>query len=292
MKLTGFVAALMRRVRHAGQPLHQPPIVKAGRSRTPSSTTSRVDQGAQPRGPPVHRNAPDARRQHPPSRPRCASPSSRWSTGRPARVHGDARPQRAPQLQLRPTAPQVTLRRPCPARPAGGVFPNRWQPDTPAKYRHYVRIAIRRSAASPNHYSHVADIRPMIPLGQFRHLHHRGGRRGLAIIDQHVAQEGAVRAGDGTAHQRTAQSQRRWCRCAGSRRPRARRCWRAGGARAFRLRRRRFRRHDADGDGGAALGAEEAQTRPRALAEDLEGLTVARGRCAAAHRRNDRVPRQ
>jgi DNA mismatch repair protein MutL len=101
-----------------------------------------------------------------------------------------------PQLQLRP---EIAAARPfAPAIPgvlAGGVFPNRWVPgaaestssgqwsrDAPVPAAD--RGAVAASAPS------AADIRPMIPLGQFRDTFIIAvDDEGVAIVDQHVAHE-------------------------------------------------------------------------------------------------------
>jgi DNA mismatch repair protein MutL len=99
----------------------------------------------------------------------------------------------APQLQLRPEiagAPQ-----PAPAALpgvlAGGAYPSRWIPDvasgagvTPA-FRDAPLETGSSSPAAP-----APEIKPMIPLGQFRDTFIIAvDNDGIAIIDQHVAHE-------------------------------------------------------------------------------------------------------
>ena len=110
----------------------------------------------------------------------------------------------APQLQLRPDhiaqlqPATVTL----PGVLAGGIYPNRWIPET-------VRLkpdttetsgtelpAIDTTASVVSGFSRtvdaamVPDIKPMIPLGQFRDTFIIAvDDEGIAIVDQHVAHE-------------------------------------------------------------------------------------------------------
>jgi DNA mismatch repair protein MutL len=89
-----------------------------------------------------------------------------------------------PQLRLEPDPVVPPEPRPAaiPGVLAGGVFPHRWaplgfEPSAPA------RPAEPEPAAAP-------DIRPMIPLGQFRDTFIVAvDDEGIAIIDQHVAHE-------------------------------------------------------------------------------------------------------
>ena len=101
----------------------------------------------------------------------------------------------APQLQFRPehmVQPQpatITL----PGVLAGGTFVNRWMPSTPQ--REFASTlerespgTLQREASSTLQAS--ADIKPMIPLGQFRDTFIIAvDDEGIAIIDQHVAHE-------------------------------------------------------------------------------------------------------
>jgi DNA mismatch repair protein MutL len=98
-----------------------------------------------------------------------------------------------PQLQLRPevaVTPQpstVSL----PGIVSSGVYPNRWIPD-PVRLKPdaTVEAAIADVASGFSRTSPAVDIKPMIPLGQFRDTFIIAiDDDGLAIIDQHVAHE-------------------------------------------------------------------------------------------------------
>jgi DNA mismatch repair protein MutL len=100
-----------------------------------------------------------------------------------------------PQLQLRPehgaSSPVAAA---IPGILAGGAYPNRWMPSTAsgaaafARAEHDVDLQLPPNAAPAARPSH--DIRPMIPLGQFRDTFIVAvDDEGLAIIDQHVAHE-------------------------------------------------------------------------------------------------------
>ncbi|MGB7220679.1 MAG: DNA mismatch repair endonuclease MutL [Vicinamibacterales bacterium] len=110
-----------------------------------------------------------------------------------------------PQLQLRPeTAVQSPVAANIPGVLSGGVYPNRWLPregtlPSPPSYvgsgfsrigdvgSGFSRIA---GEAAETATSGVPDIRPMIPLGQFRDTFIIAvDDEGVAIIDQHVAHE-------------------------------------------------------------------------------------------------------
>jgi DNA mismatch repair protein MutL len=106
----------------------------------------------------------------------------------------------APQLQLRPEhAPQVTFAPALPGVLAGGVFPNRWQPVTHAGETVLASPGQGLALPSPSDAAQrfsgdgtaaAPEIRPMIPLGQFRDTFIIAvDDEGLAIIDQHVAHE-------------------------------------------------------------------------------------------------------
>jgi DNA mismatch repair protein MutL len=97
----------------------------------------------------------------------------------------------APQLQLRPehiVQPQpatITL----PGVLAGGIYPNRWIPEP-------VRLKPDSPTDAVSGFSRTVDpattaeIKPMIPLGQFRDTFIIAvDDDGIAIIDQHVAHE-------------------------------------------------------------------------------------------------------
>ena len=114
----------------------------------------------------------------------------------------------APQLQLRPEhVVQAPTNTSLPGVLAGGVYPNRWVPDA---VRQEVRLkpdttdAVRLTPdttenGAPENGAPVvsgfsqtasADIKPMIPLGQFRDTFIIAvDDEGVAIIDQHVAHE-------------------------------------------------------------------------------------------------------
>jgi DNA mismatch repair protein MutL len=102
-----------------------------------------------------------------------------------------------PELQLRPeNAVQSPVVMSIPGMLSSGAYPNRWMPDTvrlkpdtayvpgeTAAPSSYVASGFGRSAPAP-------DIRPMIPLGQFRDTFIIAvDDEGVAIIDQHVAHE-------------------------------------------------------------------------------------------------------
>jgi DNA mismatch repair protein MutL len=103
-----------------------------------------------------------------------------------------------PQLQLRPEivgAPQP-IATALPGVLAGGAYPSRWIPDdvrlkadttddgvADVPSAPYVASAFRPTSETP-------DIKPMIPLGQFRDTFIIAvDNEGIAIIDQHVAHE-------------------------------------------------------------------------------------------------------
>jgi DNA mismatch repair protein MutL len=107
-----------------------------------------------------------------------------------------------PQLQLRrdDAAPDAPRPRAIPGVLAGGVFPNRWQPlarglsaaepkggDTALGAHLAARLAEAGERADP---AGTSEMRPMIPLGQFRDTFIIAiDDEGIAIIDQHVAHE-------------------------------------------------------------------------------------------------------
>ena len=97
-----------------------------------------------------------------------------------------------PQLQLRPevqTAPQPTTIS-LPGVVSSGVYPNRWMPD-PVRLKADTTepVALEPPRTSSN-LREPPDIRPMIPLGQFRDTFIIAmDDEGIAIIDQHVAHE-------------------------------------------------------------------------------------------------------
>jgi DNA mismatch repair protein MutL len=107
-----------------------------------------------------------------------------------------------PQLQLRPEFAAIT-----PATVAipgvldGGTYPNRWMPNASMVgsggsivgsgfSRTDVSEAIRLNPDPTTERGRTSDIRPMIPLGQFRDTFIIAiDDEGVAIIDQHVAHE-------------------------------------------------------------------------------------------------------
>jgi len=93
----------------------------------------------------------------------------------------------APQLQLRPeSAASVPFAATIPGVLGGGAYPNRWTA-TPEPGG----TMAATTAAMVSAFSRAApDIRPMIPLGQFRDTFIIAvDDEGVAIIDQHVAHE-------------------------------------------------------------------------------------------------------
>jgi DNA mismatch repair protein MutL len=108
---------------------------------------------------------------------------------------------RAPELQLtssfaRPAEPRPTT---IPGVLAGATVGNRWTPEHEAVFRSLTSaFGDRASPTLPEPASNAAeqtpiaptDIRPMIPLGQFRDTFIIAvDDEGIAIIDQHVAHE-------------------------------------------------------------------------------------------------------
>jgi DNA mismatch repair protein MutL len=105
-----------------------------------------------------------------------------------------------PQLQLQPevAGPQAPRDITLPGVLAGGLYPNRWIPDSvrlnPAapsgSGASDVASGFGRTEAPGLPASPGAEIRPMIPLGQFRDTFIIAiDAEGVAIIDQHVAHE-------------------------------------------------------------------------------------------------------
>jgi DNA mismatch repair protein MutL len=95
-----------------------------------------------------------------------------------------------PQLQLQPEV-QVQIPRDTalPGVLAGGVYPNRWLPDSArAAFSQPAQPGLPAPPGPPA--SPAQGIRPMIPLGQFRDTFIIAiDDEGVAIIDQHVAHE-------------------------------------------------------------------------------------------------------
>jgi DNA mismatch repair protein MutL len=100
-----------------------------------------------------------------------------------------------PQLQLRPeVAEQEPVAVAIPHILSGGEFPSRWiAPDAAARDAQVVAgvgRAMTEQAPEPRPAMPADDIRPMIPLGQFRDTFIIAvDAEGVAIIDQHVAHE-------------------------------------------------------------------------------------------------------
>ena len=106
----------------------------------------------------------------------------------------------APQLQLRPEhMAQTPFAAPLPGVLAGGAYPNRWLPDDQKKPQSSQSTQSLEGAETPVFSAGSAnsavsfssvDIKPMIPLGQFRDTFIIAvDDEGVAIIDQHVAHE-------------------------------------------------------------------------------------------------------
>jgi DNA mismatch repair protein MutL len=97
-----------------------------------------------------------------------------------------------PQLQLRPEhAAQTPIAPALPGVLASGAYPTRWLP-SPSTLQDS-RSTLERSPSTLEHVPGTpapVEIRPMIPLGQFRDTFIIAvDDEGLAIIDQHVAHE-------------------------------------------------------------------------------------------------------
>jgi DNA mismatch repair protein MutL len=107
-----------------------------------------------------------------------------------------------PQLQLRPEhMAQTPFNASLPGALAGGTYPNRWMPDT--TYEPALGVPAARPEPVEGRATGVdsgltlrqaqgerIDIKPMIPLGQFRDTFIIAvDDEGVAIIDQHVAHE-------------------------------------------------------------------------------------------------------
>ena len=95
-----------------------------------------------------------------------------------------------PQLQLRPevaAAPQPSTLS-LPGVVSSGVYPNRWVPENVRLKPAATNVEEPAPSSEPRVPS--PDIRPMIPLGQFRDTFIVAiDDEGIAIIDQHVAHE-------------------------------------------------------------------------------------------------------
>jgi DNA mismatch repair protein MutL len=101
---------------------------------------------------------------------------------------------RAPELQLTPEIAPAEDPRPMsiPGVLAGAAVGNRWNPDSLSGQatRHLANLAGFSPSSQPSTPTNPADIRPMIPLGQFRDTFIIAiDDEGIAIVDQHVAHE-------------------------------------------------------------------------------------------------------
>ncbi|MDR1990032.1 MAG: DNA mismatch repair endonuclease MutL, partial [Acidobacteriaceae bacterium] len=109
-----------------------------------------------------------------------------------------------PQLQLRPELPVVGTPSDVsiPGMLSSGSYPNRWQPSTPhgillpplyslPPFSRGSAVSEASPLSPPEHTSRsTPELRPMIPLGQFRDTFIIAiDDEGIAIIDQHVAHE-------------------------------------------------------------------------------------------------------
>ncbi|MBZ5560294.1 MAG: DNA mismatch repair endonuclease MutL [Acidobacteriia bacterium] len=110
----------------------------------------------------------------------------------------------APQLQLRPEVPSAPqpVTATLPGVLGGGSYPSRWIPEAVRLKPDATELEIGTQHLAPEHSAqhpapqHLstqhppADIKPMIPLGQFRDTFIIAvDADGIAIIDQHVAHE-------------------------------------------------------------------------------------------------------
>jgi DNA mismatch repair protein MutL len=109
------------------------------------------------------------------------------------RALGEALGQgRAPEFQFAAVAPGQDEPRPMsiPGVLAGATVGSRWTPDPLAPWSSFAPAAAGGIALPPQHLQGGVEIRPMIPLGQFRDTFIIAvDDEGVAIIDQHVAHE-------------------------------------------------------------------------------------------------------
>ncbi len=99
----------------------------------------------------------------------------------------------APQLQLHPerVAPSSPIAMSLPGA-LSGAYPNRWVPAEATPPQHAPTAQGQAFAPTPASAAHASapDIKPLIPLGQFRDTFIIAvDDEGVAIIDQHVAHE-------------------------------------------------------------------------------------------------------
>jgi DNA mismatch repair protein MutL len=115
------------------------------------------------------------------------------------RALGDALGQgRTPELQFSPFAPRQGEPRPVsiPGVLSGATVGNRWSPEPLGPWRNLMEPTnlaepgTPQNLVEPGRTQETPDIRPMIPLGQFRDTFIIAiDDEGVAIIDQHVAHE-------------------------------------------------------------------------------------------------------
>jgi DNA mismatch repair protein MutL len=115
------------------------------------------------------------------------------------RALGDALGQgRAPELQFSPFAPRQAEPRPVsiPGVLSGATVGNRWSPEPLGPWRNLMEPSnlaepgTLQNPVEPGRAQQNPEIRPMIPLGQFRDTFIIAiDDEGVAIIDQHVAHE-------------------------------------------------------------------------------------------------------
>jgi DNA mismatch repair protein MutL len=106
---------------------------------------------------------------------------------------------RAPELQFTPFAPRPDQPRPMsiPGVLSGASVANRWTPEVAGAWRDVIAPGsgstlsnVEHGITHPESRVESPDIRPMIPLGQFRDTFIIAiDDEGIAIIDQHVAHE-------------------------------------------------------------------------------------------------------
>jgi DNA mismatch repair protein MutL len=98
----------------------------------------------------------------------------------------------APQLQLQPEMPlaPAPVATALPGVLAGGMYPNRWLPDPVRLTAPTTSAPVASGFSRIGPDASVPEIKPLIPLGQFRDTFIIAiDDDGVAIIDQHVAHE-------------------------------------------------------------------------------------------------------